>query len=152
MSASFDPPPAAKELVPSVRLDKVVGDFIELDTDGDGKITLDEYLDHLLASHKAKLTRTFNYLDSDRDGTISFEEFLSAAEPSYPVLKQFRACDGDSDGLLSIDEAVAAAERLDLPYSTADIRRTIAERGDTDRDGKVSYNELFGLIARYGFQ
>ncbi|ERN39776.1 Ca2+-binding protein (EF-Hand superfamily) [Rubidibacter lacunae KORDI 51-2] len=152
MSASFEIPDAAKELVPAEKLAKIVSNFADIDRDGDGRVTLDEYLDHMLAEHRARLLHKFQYLDTDGDGTIAFEEFLTATESSYAVLKKFRECDLDGDGLLDYEEALRAAEILDLPYSSDDIKAALERRADLDRDGKVTYDEYFGLIVRYGFQ
>jgi Ca2+-binding EF-hand superfamily protein len=140
-----------KALLPEPKLTSIVKAFTQLDSNQDGKIDMDEYLNFALVEEKIHLTKTFEALDTDKDGCIEFEEFVVANEPTFPILKRFRELDLDQNGLLSIEEATAIAKRLVLPLSTNQIE-TIIVKVDRDGDGQISYYEYLGAIAHIGFQ
>lgn len=144
-------PAEAKELIPPEKLAKVQQDFGQIDRNHDGKIDLDEYLNHLLAQEREKLAKRFAYLDQDHDGQIEFEEFLIASEPHYPLLKRFREFDANHNGLLSIEEALQIADEFNFPITQEWLETRVKQ---VDQDGKklISYNEYLGAVTRFGFQ
>ncbi len=148
---SFAVPPEATDLLPDSKLAEIQQAFAAMDRNQDGKIQLDEYLDCLLAQQKAKLMQRFAYLDRDQDGQIDFEEFLLASEPQYPLLKKFREFDGDQDGQLTTEEISQIVDTLEFPLTAEELEKLI-DRADENGDRRLSYNELVGAIARFGFQ
>lgn len=140
-----------KALLLEEKLISLLEAFTQLDSNQDGKIELDEYLDFALAKEKARLTKRFEAADNDRDGYVEFGEFVATAEPSFQILKRFRELDLDRNGLLSIEEALSIADRLVLPLNTTQIQ-TIIRETDRDGDGQITYYEYLGAIAHIGFQ
>jgi Ca2+-binding EF-hand superfamily protein len=140
-----------KALIPGERLASIIQTFTEIDSNQDGKVEVDEFLDFSLTAEKIRLTKEFEALDLDRDGCITFEEYVRAKEPSFSILKKFRELDLDHDGLLSIEEAINIVDQLVLPISTMQLLDTIAEV-DRDGDGQITYYEFLGAITHIGFQ
>ncbi len=140
-----------KSLLPEHKLRPLVQAFARLDSNQDGKIDIEEYLNFALTEEKIRLTRMFEALDLNNDGCISFEEFVVANEPTFQILKRFRELDFDHNGLLSVEEAVEIAEKLILPLSSDQVE-TIIHDVDRDGDGQITYYEYLGAIAHIGFQ
>lgn len=149
-NSQFSVPSEVEELLPPEKLAVIKQAFAEVDDNGDGKIDLEEYLDHKLEKEREKLKKRFNYLDKDQDGQINFEEFVLASEPSYSLLKRFKQFDSNHNGLLSLEEALQIAEEFSFPISREWLEKLI----QVDKDGKklISYNEYLGAVTRFGFQ
>lgn len=88
----------------------------ELDGDGDGSVSVDEFL-----AHPGRLGR----LDADGDGAVERDE----APEGERAQRVFDRADGDGDGRISESEAQA-------------VRRRAFERLDRDGDGRLSSDEL----------
>lgn len=140
-----------KALLPEERLKSLIEAFTKLDSNRDGKIELEEYLNFALAKEKARFINKFVAADTDKDGCVGFEEFLATIEPTYHILKRFQELDLDQNGLLSLEEAINIAEQLVLPLNTTQIE-TILHKVDRDGDGQITYYEYLGAIAHIGFQ
>ena len=89
-----------KAPIPEEKLTLLNEAFAQIDSNQDGKIELDEYLDFALAKEKTRLTKRFEAADSDKDECVEFEEFVATTEPTFQILKQFRELDLDRNGLL----------------------------------------------------
>jgi Ca2+-binding EF-hand superfamily protein len=89
----FEIPENVKELIPEQKLVLIAETFNNLDSNQDGKIELDEYLNFSLSKEKDRLTKIFKTLDTDKDGYVDFEEFVAATEPNFRILKKFRELD-----------------------------------------------------------
>jgi calcium-binding protein CML len=150
-AANLDIPSDLQALLPEQRLAALTQSFTQLDADGDRKVSLEEFLRHVLAAEEVRLTKAFEALDSDRDGFIGLEEYIVATEPNLGILKRFREMDLDKNGLISLDEALQIAAKLYLPLSADEVRIMI-KKVDKDGDGQVSYYEYLGAIAQIGFQ
>ncbi len=140
-----------KALIPEEKLTSIIQTFTQLDSNQDGKIEIDEYLNFALAKEKIRLTKKFEALDTDKDRCVDFEEFVFAIEPTFNILKKFRELDLDQNGLLSLEEAINIADCLVLPINTEQIK-IIMEQVDHDGDGQITYYEYLGAIAHIGFQ
>ncbi|PZV19001.1 MAG: calcium-binding protein [Pseudanabaena sp.] len=147
----FEVSEVIKALIAEEKLTSIVQMFTKIDSDRDGKIEIDEYLNFALAKEKIRLTRMFEAADNDKDGCIDFEEFAVANEPNFNILKKFRELDLDKNGLLSLEEAINIADRLVLPVNTEQIK-TIIKQVDHDGDGQITYYEYLEAIANIGFQ
>lgn len=99
--------------------------FADLDTDGDGKVTLEE----LKAYAEIAASKRFQEADTDGDGKLSGEEMTAAREKARTERQAARQqamierLDTDGDGFVSEEEMKAAME------ARADAR-------DGNRDGK----------------
>jgi len=140
-----------KALIAEEKLTSLVQAFTQLDSNQNGKIGKDEFLDFSLTKEKSHLTKRFEGLDADNDGFITFEEFVAATEPNYRIVKRFRELDLDRNGLLSLDEAINIADQLVLPLNTKEIG-IILKEADHDGDGQITYYQYLGAIAQIGFQ
>ena len=140
-----------KALIPEPKLTALIEAFSQVDSNQDGKIGVDEFLDFSLAKKKTDLIKKFETLDTDKDGFIEFDEFVVATEPTFNILKRFRELDLDRNGLLSIEEALDIADRLVLPLSTQQVQTKMHEV-DRDADGQITYYEYLGVITHIGFQ
>jgi Ca2+-binding EF-hand superfamily protein len=140
-----------KAIIKQEKLTSIVQTFTKLDTNQDGKIEINEYLDYALEKEKIRLIIKFEYADTDKDGYVEFEEFAAATEPNFNILKKFRELDLDHNGLLSLEEAINIADCLVLPLNSLQIK-AIIEQVDRDGDGQISYYEYLGAIAHIGFQ
>ncbi len=148
---NFEVPEDVRELIPEPKLASIVETFTQLDSNQDGKIELDEYLDFALAKEKARLSKMFEAVDTDRDGCVAFEEFVAATEPNFQILKKFRELDLDRNGLLSLEEALKIAEQLSLPLSSESVRNIMSDVAGNG-EGQITYYEYLGAIAHIGFQ
>ncbi len=74
-------------------------DFRKYDRNGDGFITLQEFLEPVTVRDQ------FRALDKNRDGRISRDEFLGPE-------RQFRAMDRDNDGFITWEEYWRVMSRI----------------------------------------
>lgn len=104
-------------------------DLTAFDTDGDGKITAEEFA----AGRTAKAAA----LDTNNDGKISADEMVARDMAQMQARAQMRAKrmiearDTDGDGLLSASE-----------LATRSMPQGVFERLDADKDGAVTQAEL----------
>jgi Ca2+-binding EF-hand superfamily protein len=147
----FEVSEEVKALIPEKKLTSIIQTFTQLDSNQDGKIEIDEYLNFALAKEKIRLIKKFEAVDTDKDGFVDFEEFTVATEPTFNILKKFRELDLDQNGLLSLEEAINIADRLVLPVNTEQIK-TIMKQVDRDGDGEINYYEYLGAISYIGFE
>lgn len=103
--------------------------FSELDSDGDGKITVEE----LQARQVARLAEA----DANSDGFLSAEELAAqmqgreAERAEKRIGRMIERLDSDGDGQLSLEEAQARNDG-----------RHMIDRLDADKDGAVSEAEF----------
>ncbi len=102
----------------------------QVDTNGDGNITLDE-----IKTHKAE---RFSLADTNGDGAVTAEEFAAhheakkAERQAKRQERAFSAMDADENGVISAEEHAAfRAERMEAHFA----------RVDTDGDGMISEAE-----------
>ncbi len=106
---------------------KVARIFHALDTDENGIITLDEFLEKPLA----KAAGQFDRIDTDNDELISFEEFTAVHH------ERDRPTDIDVDELRA-----CIAERLDRDLPERPDRASWFAEIDTNGDGFIDFDEF----------
>lgn len=129
----------------------------ELDSDGDGGLSLDEVGTALGASDSSELAEAFSELDSDGDGVMSADEMSSGLAAKGPppggpppgagsaggasaeeaAQTVFDAADTNEDGTVSLDEMLAALDTDDTSDASA-----LFSSLDADASGGVSQDEL----------
>lgn len=109
--------------------------FQRLDTNGDGKITQDEF--------KAGRDARFAAMDQNGDGKVTLQEFQAAAKPGKqspqgPRMQQmFQRADTNGDGVITRDEF---DQKADLQF----------KRLDVNGDGVVTRDEVQQARAHKG--
>lgn len=150
---------AAQTMVANMPMDALEGLtqlFKSFDKDNSGHISINELRIGLKKMHlqvgakqktEEELDGIIKDLDVDGNGQISYEEFVAATihlakletdDRIYEVFKQF---DTDGSGFITKDELIKVGEvqQIDL---AADIDSFMIA-GDTDGDGKISYEEFY---------
>ncbi|KAI3431988.1 uncharacterized protein J3R85_007646 [Psidium guajava] len=133
--------------------------FNNMDTDGSGTITFDEFKSGLsrLGSKltEAEMRQLMDAADVDKNGTIDYTEFITATinrhrlEQEDNLFKAFQFFDKDSSGFITRDELRQAMAQYGMgDEATID---EIIEDVDTDGDGRINYEEFVAMM-RKGIQ
>lgn len=115
--------------------------FAELDTDGNGELTVEEF--------QARGEARFAAADTNGDGALSAAEVTAAATArseervARMAARMMERMDADQDGLITQAEMTAAREGRGGPR----VERMI-ERMDTDGSGTVSADEFAAMVER----
>jgi hypothetical protein len=108
-------------------------EFSKMDTDGDGKISADEWA----AAHKER----FSKMDTNGDGKLSTDELKAGMEKHEKMMgkapagakemmsEKIKMMDTNNDGMISEEEFVAGS-------------KTMFDKLDTDHDGYLTKAEL----------
>lgn len=117
--------------LPSVAFADYEARFESMDTDGDGKISMEE---HAVAAGKM-----FDTMDANKDGRVTASEMEAAhraitgkAKPEKGELtaaEKIKLIDGNGDGVVTEEEHTVAA-------------RSMFEKMDTNHDGFLSRDEV----------
>ena len=110
----------------SMALAQPHGGILNLDSDGDGRVSFEEF--RLPPRHRGPMP--FERADSDEDGAVSRDEMISAFaagqdEREQRMMEHFDSLDEDGNGVVSQNE----------------IRRQVFDRMDADGDGYVTEEE-----------
>ncbi|OWF54278.1 Calmodulin [Mizuhopecten yessoensis] len=86
--------------------------FCCLDKNGDGKVTLDEFLGEMLKKpRRAEFRKAFDDIDKDHSGSISKDEVRQLVKSrgcsDADIDKMFAKVDTNDDGIISLDEFMA---------------------------------------------
>ena len=147
------------------QVEKMKKEFLLLDIDGDGTITIEELAD-VLHSMKEKLEvseddirRTLKDIDRDGDGTIDLEEYIKSRKyktnrdilhrallARSGIRKEFERYDRDQSGYVEKDELISVIEaRSGVTLSLEQTEKIIRDT-DQDDDGKINYEEFVLLM------
>ncbi|XP_062163469.1 calcium-dependent protein kinase 29 isoform X3 [Alnus glutinosa] len=130
--------------------------FNNMDTDKSGSITLDE-LKTGLSRLGSKLTeieikQLMDAADVDKSGTIDYHEFITATmhrhrlDKEENLRKAFQYFDKDESGFITRDELrLAMADYGMGDEATID---EVIEDVDTDKDGKINYEEFVAMMRK----
>ncbi|XP_002968790.2 probable calcium-binding protein CML10 [Selaginella moellendorffii] len=129
--------------------------FRSIDTDGDGRICLEELRAMLRLIGNAnpddtELLGLLRAIDSDGDGFISLEEFLRANDEGGSSADDLRAAfqvfDIDGNGFISADELHCVLQKMGDKITKSECRRMI-KGVDSDGNGLVDFEEFRIMMA-----
>ena len=149
------------------QIDKVKTEFLRLDVDGDGTITVDELANVLrglrphLNATEDDIKRTLKDIDRDGDGTVDVEEYIKSRKYKTnmdllhralvlrsSIRKEFEEFDIDQSGYVTKDELVEVIQtRVGITF-TKEQTQKIVDDTDCDSDGKINYEEFVFLMTR----
>jgi len=130
--------------------------FSELDEDGNGKISFEEFKNGMLKAKDLKLDEDkiktmFEEMDVGHAGEIEFGNLLNAAVHDYLIAsdvrlyKAFRDLDENETG--KIQTKVLKNKILELdPYGNTDMLLQIIDDVDLDNDGTIDYEEFLRAL------
>ena len=151
----------------SEEIENMKAEFLKLDVDGDGTITIDE-LSTILRSMKMELDiseddikRTLDDIDRDGDGTIGIEEFVESRKHKSNkdllhrallvrkrIRKVFDQFDLDQNGYITNKELTAAIDTtVGVTVKPEHIEKIIKDVDD-DNDGRINFEEFVVLMTR----
>ncbi|PIN05509.1 Calmodulin and related proteins (EF-Hand superfamily) [Handroanthus impetiginosus] len=103
-----------------------------------------------------ELKQAFEMIDRDGDGKIKKEELegllcrLGAEPPSQEEMKlMLSEVDRDGDGCISLEEFYAIGSAFAPPAGDCELREAF-DVFDSDRDGKITAEELFNVFKTIG--
>jgi Ca2+-binding EF-hand superfamily protein len=144
--------------------------FAEADADGNGKLSADELnglISHASRKDKKKLVkssedekakRVMEGFDTDQDGKVSMKELMDHVgggdvDAAFEGWDQgFKQADLDHDGHLTLEELsslishVSGADQRELVEESEKQANAMVSSLDTDKDGKISVEELVKSI------
>ena len=143
------------------------GEFLNLDADGDGKISTKELAD-VLKSMRVKLKisdtdikRVLKEIDRDQNGIIELKEYFKymSNKTNHDIVcralfhrskmrKEFQKFDIDDSGFITEDELVEVIRaRTGVELSHYQINEMLKE-SDANADGKINYEEFVFFMTR----
>ena len=149
------------------QLQKVKQEFLLLDRDGDGTISVDE-LGTVLRSMRGKLKaseadikRTLKEIDRDGDGTIDLKEYMSSRKNKtnqdlvhraliqrLKIRKEFERFDEDKSGYITKEELMQVIQaRAAITVTEEQINRMMQD-SDDNNDGKIDYEEFVLIMTK----
>mmetsp|Transcript_6531 Transcript_6531/g.19366 ORF Transcript_6531/g.19366 Transcript_6531/m.19366 type:complete len:496 (+) Transcript_6531:109-1596(+) len=131
--------------LPLEEIERLKGEFGQLDTDRTGKLSHQEVQTALTAAKDnpryQDIADMINSLDADADGQIDIVEFTAGTLDVKLLLDDeklraaFQAMDMDKDGQVSIAELMTQLDGDPVVYD-------LMNEGDIDKDGKLSCDEF----------
>ena len=142
-------------------------EFLLLDTDGDGTISVNE-LGAVLRSMRGKLRasesdikRALKEIDRDGDGTIDLKEYIKSRKNKTnmdlvhralvqraKIRKEFERYDEDKSGYITKDELLEVIQARAAVTVTEEQIKRMMEDSDDNSDGKINYEEFVLLMTK----
>lgn len=127
--------------------------FDKIDTDNDGIISCDE-LKTGLANHGSQLAESevqmlIEAVDTNTKGTLDYGEFVAMTlhlqRMNEHLQRAFSYFDKDKNGYIEADELYEGLAE-DGATDNKDVAYDILQEVDTDKDGKISYEEFVAMM------
>ncbi|KAL0408112.1 UNVERIFIED_CONTAM: Calcium-dependent protein kinase [Sesamum radiatum] len=130
--------------------------FKSMDTDNSGTITFEELKAGLpklgTRLSESEVRQLMEAADVDGNGTIDYIEFITATmhmnrvEREDHLYKAFEYFDKDKSGYITMEELEHALKEYNMGDAKT-IKEILAEV-DTDRDGKINYDEFVAMMRK----
>lgn len=130
--------------------------FQDIDVNGDGEISLAEFIRGVkdpVGLGSTSLEAICRSLDTDNNGVIDYNEFLAACilRPSFSkedfIKSAFDYFDRDSNGFITSSDLKEALTGGDLTISISKSHlETLIAQCDQNADGKIDYKEFVDLL------
>ena len=145
----------------------MIKEFLCLDADGDGTITVDE-LEKVLRSMRAKskpseidIKNAIKEIDKNGDGTIDMDEYVRSCRnkatqdlihralvQSSKIRKEFEKFDKDNSGFITKEELMEVIQaRASVTISPKQIDQMMID-SDENNDGLINYEEFILLMTK----
>ena len=146
--------PQMKDVVNACKL------FNQIDINGDGKITKEEFLKGLQTKMKSSslakdVDEIYKNIDMDNNGYIEYEEFVRAAVNKEKFLNDsvlryaFRYFDKDNSGEITMDEIEEVfKESITDKTKIHDSLQQIINEVDANCDGVIDFNEFVFIMKK----
>ena len=149
------------------QIEKMKKEFLLLDADGDGTISVNE-LGSVLRSMKGKLRaseadikRALREIDRDGDGTVDLKEYIKhcknktnadlvhrALVQRSNIRKEFERFDEDGSGYITQEELLQVIQaRAAVTVTKEQVQRMMAD-SDDNNDGQINYEEFVLLMTK----
>ena len=125
--------------------------FQNIDTNNDGKLSLEELKKAVALSGELKIEHVneiFKSIDTDNSGNIEYTEFISASIEKNIYLNEeklkdaFKLFDADGNGKISRAEI---GKILHLDKNSKEVDNIIAKL-DTNKDGEIDFEEFINMM------
>jgi calcium-dependent protein kinase len=125
--------------------------FQNIDTNNDGKLSLEELKKAVALSGEFKIeyvNEIFKSIDTDNSGNIEYTEFISASIEKNIYLNEeklkdaFKLFDADGNGKISRAEI---GKVLHLDKNSKEVDNIIAKL-DTNKDGEIDFEEFINMM------
>ncbi|KAJ4795954.1 Calcium-dependent protein kinase 13 [Rhynchospora pubera] len=130
--------------------------FKLMDTDNDGIVTYEELKNGLkkFGSHLAEseVQMLIEAVDTNGKGTLDYGEFLAVSlhlqrmANDEHLRRAFAYFDKDGNGFIEPEELKVALAEDGTAVDTMDVVNDILQEVDTDKDGKISYDEFVAMM------
>jgi len=126
--------------------------FKKADTDGDGRLSVEEYhrilQEHNIETTREEISRLMEVCGRSNEGFITRAEFLGEKDKAVAqeerVERAFSYMDVNRDGYITKKEMLNLTKRLSQAQVDA-----VFERNDKDRDGKLSKQEFRDMMSTH---
>ena len=135
--------------------EKIRNDFVEVDNDGDGRLTKSEIKEYIKEDNNEKADFMMKLMDLDRNEVVEFHEFLEMTAflmynkgiDQSKLQRMFKALDKDASGFLDDGEIT---QFFNMMYGNIQIPNlppkddvvALVKLVDKNEDGKVNFEEF----------
>jgi len=134
-------------------VDELKKNFQEMDKNGDGVISYEEFSAQMekCGNTKEEIDDMFKQVDVDADNAITYEELLMSVTDNMlqsrdeRLWEAFCEMDANDDGWLTPDELSAAMTKHSVKMT--EDAKTLIEEADKNGDGKVDWEEFMKALS-----
>ena len=149
------------------QIQKMKKEFLMLDTDGDGTISVDELGTVLrsmrgkLRASEAEIKKALREIDRDGDGTIDLKEYIKSQQNKTnsdlvhralvqrsKIRKEFERFDKDGSGYITQEELLQVIQARAAVTITPDQIKKMMADSDDNNDGQINYEEFVLLMTK----